>query len=95
MYFQAGDCLLFKCKKPKKIEIQKGDIFYKGVNHLHRLRGNFAIGKSDNGQIYIHSKGCEAFHDEHKSIPLPEGFFRLQIVKEYDHLLEESRRVID
>ncbi len=86
MYFQAGDTLLFKCDKPQNVEILKTDIFYEGVNHLHRLRGKFAIGKSGD-QIFIHSKGCEAFHDEHGAIPLPEGFFRLQIGKEYDHIL--------
>ena len=94
MYFQAGDTLLFECDKPKDIEVQKTDVFFKGANHLHRLRGNFAIGKHGD-QIFIHSKGCEAFHDEHRAIPLPEGFFRLQIVKEYDHLTEEARQVID
>ena len=57
MYFQAGDTLLFECEKPKDIEIQKTDVFFKGANHLHRLRGNFAIGKHGD-QIFIHSKGC-------------------------------------
>lgn len=94
MYYQAGDTLLFSCEKPKEVTPIEGDVFFKGMNHLHRLRGKFKIGKSGD-DIVIHSKGCEAFHDEHKSFELPEGFFKLRIVKEYDHLLEESRAVID
>jgi hypothetical protein len=94
MYIQHGDVLLFKCDKPKNIEKLKTDVFFQGMNHQHRLRGDFMIGK-DGDDTYIHSKGCEAFHDEHHAIALPEGFFKLRIVKEYDHLLEESRQVID
>lgn len=80
--------------KPTAGEVLDTDVFYKGLNHLHRIRGNFTIIK-ENDEIFIHSDGCEAFHDEHKAIPLPPGIYRLSIVKEYDHLLEESRAVID
>lgn len=93
-YYQQGDVLLKECKKPTKVEIQKTDLLWKGQNHHHRLRGNFKIAK--NGEdVFVHSKGCEIFHEEHKSFPIPEGFYQLRIVEEYDHFLEESRRVID
>lgn len=94
MYFQAGDCLLKEYNKPTAGVELDTDVFYKGMNHLHRLRGKFKIIK-ENEDIFIHSEGCEAFHDEHKAIPLPPGIYKLSIVSEFDHLLEESRAVID
>jgi hypothetical protein len=93
-YIQHGDVLLFECDKPKNVEIVKTDVFYQGLNHQHKVRGKFRIAKS-NGETFIHSKGCEIYHDEHHTIKIPEGFWNLKIVKEYDHLLEESRQVID
>lgn len=93
--YEQGDVLLFKCDKPKDIEKLDTDLLHKGQQHHHRLRGKFKIGIQKNGTRYIHSKGCELFHEEHKSIMLPEGFYKMGIVVEYDHQAEESRQVID
>lgn len=93
-YYQHGDVLLFEDTFPKSAKTQKTNIFYKGMNHEHKVRGKFRILKTKEN-TYIESKGCYVFHDEHEEIKLPKGVFRLQIVKEYDHLLEESRQVID
>lgn len=92
--FQQGDILIFECAKPKDVTKLKTDLLHKGQQNHHRLRGKFMIGEI-NGKRYIHSKVCELFHEEHKTINIPEGFYSLGIVIEYDHLLEESRQVID
>lgn len=34
-------------------------------------------------------------HEEHKTITLPPGEYRIGIVQEYDHFAEEARQVID
>ena len=93
IYIQ-GDVILKQCEKPSNIEIQKTDLLWKGQNHHHRIRGKFKIGKSQD-KFFVHSKGCELFHEEHKPVALPDGFYELGIVVEYDHLTEESRQVID
>lgn len=93
-YFQQGDVILKECEKPSNIEKLKTDLLWKGQNHHHRLRGKFMIGKVKD-DLFVHSKGSELFHEEHKTLEIPEGFYKLDIVKEYDHFLEESRRVID
>lgn len=92
--YQQGDVLLKECEKPLEITKVSGDLLHKGQNHHHRLRGKFAIGEKD-GIRFIHSKGCELFHEEHKTIKIDSGFYKLDIVREYDHWLEESRQVID
>jgi hypothetical protein len=93
-YLQQGDLILTKIEKPTNVEKLKTDVLYKGQNHEHKLRGKFCIAK-DSKNTYIHSKGCELYHDEHAMIKIPDGFYELKIVLEYDHWLEESRQVID
>ena len=93
-YFQHGDVILKECEKPTNVEILKTNLLYQGMNHQHKVKGKFSIGKV-NEKIYLHSKGCELYHDEHHSMNIPEGIYELSIVLEYDHLLEESRTIID
>lgn len=94
-YFQQGDVLLKTCEKPREVIKLETDLLWRGQNHHHRLRGKFKIAKNDAGETFVHSKGAELFHEEHKTIQIPEGFYKLGIVLEYDHWLEESRQVID
>lgn len=94
-YFQQGDVLLKSCEKPNDIEILETDLLHKGQAHHHRMRGKFKIAQSKDGSRYLHSKGSELFHEEHKTIEIPEGFYKMDLVREYDHFLEESRIVID
>lgn len=95
MYVQQGDCLLKQIdKSPKGLKTVKGDLMFKGQNHHHRLRGKFKMGLLD-GKTYVISMGAEIFHEEHKTIKLPVGTYRLDHVQEYDHWLQESRQVID
>lgn len=94
-YYQQGDVLLKETSKPENIEIIETDLLHKGQAHHHRIRGKFKIGVNKNGEIFVHSKGSELFHEEHNTIKIPEGFYKLDLVLEYDHFLEESRVVID
>lgn len=93
-YWQQGDCLLKHCEKPTGVEKKKTDLLWKGQNHHHRLRGKFQIATKGE-DTFVHSKGCELFHEEHNTLQIPEGFYQLGIVQEYDHWKEEARRVID
>ena len=93
-YYQQGDVILKECAKPAGVSIQNTDLLWKGQNHHHRLRGKFAIGKVGE-QVFVHSKGCEIFHEEHRAFKIEPGFYRLEIVKEYSHWDEEARNVID
>jgi hypothetical protein len=93
-YWQQGDCLIKETKIPRAAKIAKTDILWQGANHHHRVKGKFKI-KKDGDKIYLDSSGCTLFHEEHKDIDIPKGQYFLEIVKEYDHLLEEARQVID
>lgn len=93
-YYQHGDCLLKECKSPEKLDLIKHDLLFQGMNHKHKVKGDFKLYKN-NEDVYLSSNECELYHDEHHTMKIPKGFYKLEIVKEYDHLLEESRQVID
>lgn len=38
---------------------------------------------------------ADLVHEEHKTIAIPPGEYRIGIVREYDHFKEEAREVID
>lgn len=95
MYVQQGDVLVKSVKEiPDGARKLKTDLLFKGRNHHHRLKGKFAILKAGE-KLFVKSSGATLFHEEHKDIKVPAGLYELDIVREYDHLLEESRRVID
>ena len=96
MYYQQGDCLLKAVSDSPSVVEVSGDLLHKGTQHHHRLRGGFKLGKKDNDTFVMVSKeGAELFHEEHKTLSLPEGLYQLGFVQEYDHFLEEARNVID
>ena len=93
-YYQQGDVLLFESDKPKGLKKLKTDLLHKGQQNHHRMRGKFSIGKVGD-TVYLESTKSELFHEEHETIKIGKGFYRLGIALEYDHQLQESRRVID
>lgn len=96
IYYQTGDVLYIKTEKlPDVVEKVNGDLFHKGDNHNHKVRGNFNIYKTDYGMFLECLEECELFHEEHHTIKADPGIYKKRIVMEYDHLLEESRQVFD
>lgn len=97
MYLQTGDVLYKRIDSvPKEAKKVKGDLVYKGQNHHHRLSGGvFSILKDGENTFLDVSRATKAVHEEHKSVVIPKGKYTIDIVQEYDHFLEESRRVID
>jgi hypothetical protein len=101
MLIQQGDVLFYKMKKmPKDLEEQKTNIVQEGeaTGHAHRLSGNdfkmFIEPKTKKRYLKILS-ATPLRHEEHKEIILPEGEYEIDIVREYDHFHEETRRVLD
>jgi hypothetical protein len=95
-YYQTGDVLYIKESKiPKGAKALKTNLFHKGENHEHLVRGEFTIYEHGD-DLYLKCKSdCELYHDEHHTILAKPGIYKKRIVKEYDHLLEEARNVID
>lgn len=95
-YYQTGDVLYFKTAAiPKGARKLKTDLFHQGDNHHHRVKGKFQIYKLGE-DMFLECKGtCDLYHEEHETIKAKKGIYKKGIVMEYDHLLEESRKVVD
>ncbi len=96
-YFQTGDILYFTTSLPKDISVvENGVILHSDTTgNTHKVH-NGLLYRDKDGKMYITAKeNTTLTHPEHKDLKLPEGDYELRIVKEYDHLLEESRNVID
>lgn len=96
MYLQTGDVLYKKIDSiPKGLTI-KGALLHKGESHDHRIVGRgFKIIEVDGKRYLDVSSPVDAVHPEHKTVKIPKGKYMIEIVNEFDHLLEESRKVID
>ena len=108
MYYQQGDVLLFIEKElPKrKRQYLNTNIIQHGeaTGHAHRIHSeefkiydiSISDWKDDETEKWIDLyQGGTISHEEHKSIELPKGIYRIGIVREYDHFKEETRKVID
>jgi len=67
------------------------------TGHAHAIDQEVAdLFVEKDGKLYLkNSKPATIRHEEHKPITLPAGTWEISGVKEYDHFLEESRRVQD
>ncbi len=69
------------------------------TGHSHRILEDillFQIFNSDNKKLQNLEKNVDLIHEEHETIAIEkESEFEISYVKEYDHFLEESRKVLD
>lgn len=92
LYAQQGDALFFKIKSlPKELKLRKDNVAVQGLNR-HIVKGKSV--KVYEGFISTKDK-CLIKHPEHKDIVLPKGNYEVKQVMEYDHWLEERRKVLD
>lgn len=96
-YFQHGDVLIKNCDKVKGIKKVQGKVLKRGdTGNDHYLVGGICNIYKKDADIYLNvQKQTVLRHNEHKEIKIPKGFYKIEAVKEYDHLLEESREVKD
>jgi ribosome-associated protein YbcJ (S4-like RNA binding protein) len=89
-------------KVPKGTKLKSMKIVHKGANHDHFIsKGEVKISAEVDGKRFMkvvksavisHGRGKSS---EHASKPIPKGDYWIEIQTEYDHLLEEARKVID
>ena len=82
-------------KSLKELILAKGET----TGHAHRIKPVFGVKiYEENGIKYVvNTNDTEALltHEEHKTIAIPKGTFRIGIVKEVDPFSEEIRNVMD
>ena len=99
MLIVQGDVFLTKCAVPKDAKKRKGFILAEGeaTGHCHAvLEQDCATLYEKDGVLYLSaSKDVTVQHDEHKSVTVPAGDWKVGIVKEFDPFDEEARNVRD
>lgn len=95
-FYQQGD-QLFKPhqEKPKHVTLVENGVLVASpvTGHAHRAKDG-KVWKSDDGSMFVEGPAT-IVHEEHGDINLPEGLYFMDTVREYDHLTEETRNVVD
>ena len=98
MLIQQGDVLVTKVKevrgkKLKHLVLAEGE----ATGHCHEITSGEAELYEHEGTLFLSVKSEKAVltHEEHHAVEIPKGDYKIGIVREYDHLLEETRRVAD
>jgi len=79
-------------KKLKKPILAEGEV----TGHFHELQGDVDVYELKDGvKEFSLDKPTKLTHQEHNIVKLPKDEYLSDQVVEYDHLLDESRRVAD
>lgn len=98
MYYQQGDVIIeavsgVNGRKLPHLTLAQGE----ATGHHHTVTCGDADLYEENGTLYLHVESDEAqvTHQEHGTVTLPKGDYRIRQVREYDHFAEEARKVVD
>lgn len=108
MFYQQGDVKLHKegsvldgrsvsfpkdAKKLASLTLAQGT----KTGHHHSITKGKATLYDKDGILYlsVEDKQATLNHQEHKPIAIKKGNYEINIVKEYDHFVEEARNVAD
>lgn len=100
---QQGDVLISAVKDfPKGSEVSIKKNMYviaegETTGHLHGIpvEDGVDVCVLDDKVFMKNDHSVTIHHDEHAPIEIPEGVWQFDIVQEYDHFLEETRKVQD
>ena len=103
MLYQQGDVLIKKIEKlpSNAIEVERKNgklILAEGeaTGHAHSIAALGAMLLKDNGAMFLRANEVVALqHQEHNTISIEPGVYKIDIVREYDHFAEEARKVRD
>jgi len=100
-YWQQGDLLIKAVSKiPSEAKKTKALVLIEGEHsgHAHRIqeRNKKAVLLILGAVMYLRAyQDTPIEHEEHNTIILPPGDYKIDRVREYDHFLEEVRAVAD
>lgn len=103
---QQGDVLFHPVnrlpEKKKKKKQSNGLVTFAlgeatGHHHSAVATAGLDLYEDDHGTLWcaVPEDGAKVTHQEHKPVNLTEGFYRIGVVQEVDHLADEVRQVAD
>lgn len=95
---QQGDVVIIKVKEiqGKKLNHLTLAVGEK-TGHSHTITEGDAELYEQEGTLFlkVNSDIATLTHQEHDTVTIPKGDYKINIVREYDHFAEESRKVQD
>ena len=95
---QQGDVVIVRVekiqgKKLNHLTLAQGE----STGHHHTITEGDAELYEQEGTLFLRVKSKEATltHQEHNTVTIPKGDYKINIVREYDHFSEEARNVRD
>lgn len=99
VWYQHGDILIKPLPSGEGVpkgRQRAGQVLARGeaTGHAHVARGDGAVViEGEDDQLYLDApKGATITHEEHKTISIPAGQYRIERVREYDHFAEEAEQ---
>ena len=97
MLWQQGDVLMepvsrIKGERLAHKRLAEGE----ATGHAHVAVADDVVIYEEGETIYLDAPtGTEIAHEEHATVTLPPGTYRVRKVREFDHFAEEARNVQD
>lgn len=94
--YRHGDLLIVKAQIPPSARVVKDSIIAHGevTGHAHRVTGATVLERED--VCYINAPfGAAVVHEEHATIALPPGEYKVIRQREYDPYERAARQVAD
>ena len=97
--YRQGDVLIMEAKRDmRRVQVQRAAdnvlVYGEATGHAHRVEGDGAtIMDTPEGKVIDAAKAFKVVHEEHDTIEIPEGYYRVVRQREYDE--EQIRYVAD
>lgn len=99
MLIQQGDVLIECCVIPNDSFVKIDNHLAEGevTGHYHEAVGaGVSVLEDGAGDLFLSApNGAEVTHQEHGTVTVPAGDYKVRIVREYNHFREEARAVVD
>ncbi len=96
--YRQGDVLIVEAKRDmRNLKVQRSAdnvlVYGEATGHAHRVEGDAVIMETPSGKVIDAREKFRVVHEEHDTIEIPEGFYRVVRQREYDE--KEIRYVAD
>ena len=94
--YRHGDLLIVKSEVPAGASVVDTDVLAYGeaTGHAHRVSGAVVLGYK--GETYLRvADTASVTHEEHATMPLPPGDYKVVRQREYNPYERATRRVVD
>jgi len=103
MLYQQGDVLIESVERipaeAREVKHNNGRLILaagEATGHAHAITALGAMLLQKDNDLFVTTKEeTEVVHEEHGTVVLPAGDFKIRKVVEFDHFMEEAREVAD